>query len=171
MLTIFQTGPTGHSSCNFLFNATRLVLHFLRSWHFLSTGKVQDFNKALVAVGSFTNLRSMRFSDFTKSILISLKLDTLQQISSGTSALKITFITLWNISTRDASKKGTLGLSVWKASKKPLSWLAISMKNCNFTGMDLSVKHLTKFLIGFVVWPFTLTLTFPVLDALDYVWP
>ena len=106
-----------------------MALHSFKNQHFSSNGNAKDFNKALVAVGSFTYSWWTRFSDFTKSILKSLKLETLStQISSSTSALTMIFINVWKISTRDASKKGTIDLSAWKASKKPLSWLAILHK-------------------------------------------
>ena len=127
-----------------------MALHSFKNQHFLSNGNAKDFNKALVAVGSFTYSWWTRFSDFTKSILKSLKLETLStQISSSTSALTMIFINVWKISTRDASKKGTIDLSVWKASKKPLSWLAILHKfTLNFSYKIIYYLHTKIYILS-----------------------
>ena len=146
-----------HFSWNFFINANILSLNFFKNWCFLLIFINKVFNKALLAVGSFTSSWWMRVVDFAKSILTSLKLVTLSpQMSSCTSALTIILISLWKISTRRTSQKSTIFLSVWKASKKPLSWLTISMKIYNFTGMDLSGIAFDQIFIG----PCCLTLHF-----------
>ena len=116
----------------------KLSLIYILSWKITCLDvylKLVDDNKAFTAVGSLINSHGTRLEDFDRSRLTNLRLVS---ASFKTSGLTTIFSSGWKTSTRDFSRKGTIGLLVWNTSRKPFRCEATSWKNCIFNGTYLS---------------------------------
>ena len=123
----------------------------------------------LVAVGSFTNSLFTRLSDFANSILTSLKLETLSPQIKHLSFNDNFHQRVKNIN-KGRFQKRYHGLVCLKGLQKTLKLTANINEKLQLHWNGLISIAFDQIFIGFVVWPFTLTLTFPVMDNFD-VWP
>ena len=111
----------------------------------------------------------MRLSDFANSILTSLKLETLSPQIKHLSFNDNFHQRVKNIN-KGHFQKRYHGLVCLKGLQKTLKLTADIDEKLQLYWNGLISIAFDQIFIGFAVWPFTLTLTFPVMDNFD-VWP